>query len=255
MDCGNRDWSDNAGNDSWRKAGAMGTTGCFSFPEQKNMATLGEGGMVVTNDAVLFERIALYRSHCTRVHGKSTKYCTLDEDKFPIGKRFWFQDFDDCGYNFRMTDIQAAVGHVQLEKLDTLNARRIENAAYLSERLADIPGLTLSYIAERDKHIFHLYPVLIDPAAFGMDKDDFVHDLLHQHGIKAGTHYIPLHWTTAFQKRGYRRGMFPVADKVGERVVTLAINPRQSHEALDYLVESVRAMHRQPVVVIVPILP
>ena len=77
---------------------------------------------MVTNDPELFERIALYRSHCTRVYGKSTKYCQLDEDKFPEGKRFWWQDFDDCGYNFRMTDIQAAVGIVQLKNSTTSTA-------------------------------------------------------------------------------------------------------------------------------------
>ena len=93
-----------------KKVGTIGATGCFSFHEQKNISTLGEGGMVLTNDDKIFERISLYRSHCTRVHGVSTKYCTLDTEKFPVGKKFWWQDFDDCGYNFRMTDIQAAVG-------------------------------------------------------------------------------------------------------------------------------------------------
>lgn len=227
-----------------RKAGSMGTTGCFSFHEQKNMSTLGEGGMVTTNDAALFERIALYRSHCTRVYGKSTKYCSLDEERFPMGKRFWYQDFDDCGYNYRMTDIQAAVGLVQLRKLDDLNRRRIENAAYLTAGLKDVPGLKLPTVAPGNKHVFHLYPVLIDAKAFGMGKDDFVYAMLHERGVKVGTHYIPLHWTTAFRNRGYDKGMFPVADAVGERVVTLPINPRQTHEALDYLIESIRALCR-----------
>jgi len=228
-----------------RRAGSMGTTGCFSFHEQKNMSTLGEGGMVITNDPDIYERIALYRSHCTRVYGKSTKYCSLDETKFPMGKRFWFQDFDDCGYNFRMTDIQAAVGLVQLRKLDDLNRRRIANAAYLTRGLEGVPGLTLPAVAEGNKHVFHLYPALIDPDGFGMDKEEFVYDMLHERGVKVGTHYVPLHWTTAFQKRGYRRGVFPVADMVGERVVTLPINPRQTREALDYLIDSVRALSRR----------
>ena len=78
-----------------RKAGSMGTTGCFSFHEQKNMSTLGEGGMVVTNDPAVFERVALYRSHCTRVYGRSTKYCSIDESRLPMGQKFWWQDFDD----------------------------------------------------------------------------------------------------------------------------------------------------------------
>jgi len=227
-----------------RKAGSMGAFGCFSFHEQKNMSTLGEGGMIVTDDADLFERVALYRSHCTRVYGESTKYCRLDEAKVPMGKRFWWQDFDDTGYNFRMTDIQAAVGVVQLRKLDGLNQRRIEHAAYLTENLRDVPGLTLPTVAPGCKHVFHLYPVEIDAGAYGMGKDDFVYAMLHERGIKVGTHYIPLHWTTAFQNRGFRRGQFPVADAVAERIVTLPINPRMGRDALEYLVESVRALAR-----------
>jgi dTDP-4-amino-4,6-dideoxygalactose transaminase len=227
-----------------RKAGSMGATGCFSFHEQKNMSTLGEGGMVVTNAPALFERVALYRSHCTRVYGRSTKYCSLDEARFPMGKRFWWQDFDDCGYNFRMTDVQGAVGVVQLRKLDTLNQRRIDNAAYLTAGLRDVPGLTLPAVQPGCKHVFHLYPVQIDAAQYGLTKDDFIHAMLYERGIKAGTHYIPLHYATAFQQRGFRRGQFPVAEAVAERLVTLPINPRQSREALDYLIESVRKLRR-----------
>lgn len=227
-----------------RKAGSMGAAGCFSFHEQKNMSTLGEGGMIVTDDPALYERIALYRSHCTRVHGRSTKYCQLDESKFPIGKTFWWQDFDDVGYNFRMTDVQAAVGIVQLKKLDELNQRRIDNAAYLTASLADVPGLTLPAVMPGCKHTFHLYPVMLDARRFGINKVDFVHAMLHEHGIKVGTHYNPLNWSTAFQKRGYGRGQFPHAEKVGESLVTLPINPRQTQEALNYLAESIRAVRQ-----------
>ncbi len=230
-----------------RKAGSFGATGCFSFHEQKNMSTLGEGGIVVTDDPDVFERIALYRSHCTRVHGNSTKYCKLDETKFPVSKKFWWQDFDDCGYNFRMTDIQAAVGIEQLKKVDRLNQRRIDNAAYLTEGLKDVPGFTLPQVMPYNKHVFHLYPVMIESAEFGMTKEDFIYDMLYDHGIKVGFHYIPLHWTTAFQKRGFKRGQFPNADKVGEQLVTLPINPRQTRETLDYLIDSIHAVHKKVV--------
>ena len=227
-----------------RKAGSMGVTGCFSFHEQKNISTLGEGGMVVTNDPAVFERVALYRSHCTRVYGRSTKYCSLDETRFPMGDRFWFQDFDDCGYNFRMTDVQGAVGVVQLKKLDMLNQRRIDNAAYLTAGLRDVPGLTLPTVQLGNKHVFHLYPIQIDAAKYGRAKEDFVYAMLYERGVKVGTHYTPLHYSTAFQKRGFRKGQFPAAEGVAERLVTLPINPRQTREALDYLIESVRAMRR-----------
>lgn len=223
-----------------RKAGSMGNTGCFSFHEQKNMSTLGEGGMIVTDDPGLFERIALYRSHCARVYGASTKYCQIDESRFPMGKRFWWQDFDDCGYNFRLTDIQAAVGLIQLAKLDELNRRRMEFAAYLTHKLSDVAGLTLPQTAPGQTHVFHLYPVLLDPEVFGVSKEDFILTMLREHGVKVGTHYNPLNWTQAFQARGYRRGQFPVAEAAAERLVTLPIHPRLTYEGLDYLVESIK---------------
>jgi len=223
-----------------KKVGTIGATGCFSFHEQKNISTLGEGGIVLTNDKEIFERISLYRSHCTRVHGNSTKYCKLDEEKFPVGKKFWWQDFDDCGYNFRMTDIQAAVGIEQLKKVDMLNQRRIDNAAFMTENLKDVPGLTLPTVRSYNKHVFHLYPVMIDPKEFGMSKEDFIYDLLHKYGIKVGFHYIPLHYSTAFKNRGFKKGQFPNAEKLGEQLITLPINPRQTPEALEYLVKSIK---------------
>ena len=225
-----------------RKAGTFGHAGCFSFHEQKNISTLGEGGMVLTNDDAIFERVSLYRSQCTRVHGNSTKYCKLDEEKFPVGKKFWWQDFDDCGYNFRMTDIQAAVGIEQLKKADVLNQIRINNAAYLTQELKDVPGLKLPTVRPYNKHVFHLYPVLVDAKEFGMNKEDFIYNLFHKYGIKAGFHYIPLHYSTAFKNRGFKKGQYPNAEKMGEQLVTLPINPRQTEEALAYLVKSIKAL-------------
>jgi dTDP-4-amino-4,6-dideoxygalactose transaminase len=225
-----------------KKAGTFGTTGCFSFHEQKNISTLGEGGIILTNDSAVFERISLYRSHCTRVHGVSTKYCTLDAEKFPEGKKFWWQDFDDCGYNFRMTDIQAAVGIEQLKKVDQLNQRRIDNADYITHALEGVPGLTLPTVKPYNKHVFHLYPVMIDSKEFGINKEDFIYDLMNKYGIKVGFHYIPLHYSTAFKSRGFKKGQFPNAEKLGDQLVTLPINPRQTEEALEYLVNSIKAL-------------
>ena len=226
-----------------RMAGSMGDAGAFSFHEQKNISTLGEGGIVVTNSAEVYEQVALYRSHCARVYGASTKYCTLDEERFPQGKRFWWQDFDDTGYNFRMTDIQAAVGIEQLKKMDALNARRIANAKYLDEHLADVPGLKLPVTAPDRNHVYHLYPMQIDASQYGMSKEDFVYRMLHEKGVRIGTHYIPLHWSTAYRKRGFAPGQFPVADALAETLVTLPIHPRQTEEGLAYLVSSIRDLH------------
>ncbi len=228
-----------------KKAGSIGTFGCFSFHEQKNISTLGEGGMVITDDDDLYERVALYRSHCARVYGESTKYCRLDENEHPMGKRFWFQDFDDTGYNFRMTDIQAAVGIIQLKKLDHLNEIRKKNARYLEERLASIPGLALPATKSDRTHAFHLYPVLLNPEEFGMGRDDLIYSLYYDYGIKVGTHYGALHLTTAYRKRGFSEGQFPVAERVSENIITLPVNPTKTPEALDYLVDSIAALSKK----------
>ena len=82
----------------------------------------------------------------------------------------------------------------------------------------------------------------IEAAEFGMNKEDFIYEMYHRFGIKIGYHYIPLHWTTAFTDRGFKKGQFPNADKAGEQLITLPINPRQSKKSLDYLIDSIRKL-------------
>ncbi|MCK5249052.1 MAG: DegT/DnrJ/EryC1/StrS family aminotransferase, partial [Spirochaetaceae bacterium] len=172
----------------------------------------------------------------------STKYCELDESKFPKGKRFWFQDFDDCGYNFRMTDIQAAVGSTQLKKLDEMNCQRIISAEYLLNRLKGIPGLILPVVKKDRNHIFHLFPVRIMEKELGIDKIDFIFRMYNEKGIKVGAHYGVLHLTTAFRNRGFKVGDFPVAEQLMQEVITLPVKPGQSEEVLDYMVNSIKSL-------------
>lgn len=227
-----------------RKAGSLGHIGCFSFHEQKNMSTLGEGGMVTTNDDELAQRVSMYRSHCCQVWGGSLKYVAIDETKTPRDERFWWQEFPDVGFNVRMTDVQATVGRVQLRKLDALNARRIANAERLSQRLAGVKGLTPAYAEPFNKHVYHLYLLLFDPAVVGMNKTQFMKRLLDEHGIKAGTHYQPLVWTGAYKSRGHAPGECPVAEAQFERLITLPVHPRLADDDIDYLADAVIAVAR-----------
>ena len=125
------------------------------------------------------------------------------------------------------------------------NARRAEVTAQIQEGLAGVPGLKLPKARPENKHVWHLCPMEVDAAEFGMGKDDFVFAMREEHGVRIGTHYIPLHWTTAFQKRGFRRGQFPVADAVAERLVTLPIHPRLTDEGIEHLVSSIKALCRR----------
>jgi perosamine synthetase len=224
-----------------RRAGSLGDIGVFSFHQQKNMTTLGEGGMVTASDQALFDRMLSFRSLCCRTYDPKGKYLGIDEKQHPMGKRYWYLDFDEIGFNFRMTDAQAAVGLVQLRKLDQLNARRVELAARYSEALRDIPGLTLPRIAPHNEHVFHSYCVLVQPE-FRLSKEDFMWELYTAKQIKVWSHYMPIHLTTAYRKRGHGEGECPIAEGLFHKYVSLPIHPRLTDEGIEYLLKSVREL-------------
>jgi perosamine synthetase len=224
-----------------RKAGSLGDIGVFSFHQQKNMVTLGEGGMITTSDKSLLERMLSYRSLCCRTYDPKGKYLPLDESVLPMGKRYWYLDFDEVGFNYRMTDVQAAVGLVQLRKLDSLNARRIEIAKEYSAGLQGIEGLTLPFVSPENKHVFHVYTVLLEDS-FSRSKEDFMWDLYTAKRIKAWSHYMPIHLTTAYRKLGHQPGECPVAEKLFERYVSIPIHPRMTDEVVQYVIDSIREL-------------
>jgi perosamine synthetase len=226
-----------------RKAGALGDLGVFSFHQQKNMCTLGEGGLVTTDSRELFEKVLSYRSLCCRTYGGSDKYLPIDEAKYPMGKEYWRLQFDDFGYNFRMIDAQAAVGSEQLKKLDGFNARRIRLAARLTEKLRGAPGIQLPWVDPKGKHVFHFY-VLQLTEEHPRKKADFMWELYVHKGIKAWNHYMPIHLAEPYRAQGHREGECPVAEKAHERFLSLPIHPRLTEGAIDYLADCVKELGR-----------
>ncbi len=205
------------------------------------MVTLGEGGMVTTSNPALFERLLSYRSLCCQSYDPKGKYLPIDETVRPMGKRYWVLDFADVGYNFRMTDIQAAVGLIQLAKLDGFNALRREIAAAYTERLRGIGGLALPYVSPDVHHVFHVYCVLVEPD-FGLSKEDFMWELYTRFRIKVWSHYMPIHLTTAYRRLGHHEGECPRAEALFDRYVSLPIHPRLTDEAIAYLTDSIRSL-------------
>jgi perosamine synthetase len=226
-----------------RKAGSLGTLGVFSFHQQKNMCTLGEGGMVTTDSRELYERVLSYRSLCCRIYGGSDKYLPIDEKKHPMGKEFWRLQFDDIGYNFRMIDAQAAVGLEQLKKLDRFNAKRVELAASLTEKLRGVPGIVLPWVDPKGRHIFHFY-VLQLTDQHPLSKAEFMWELYTKKGIKPWNHYMPIHLSEPYRAQGHREGECPVAEKAHDYFVSLPIHPRLTEEALDYMAGCVAELSR-----------
>jgi len=224
-----------------RRSGTLGDIGVFSFHQQKNMVTLGEGGMITTSRKDLYERMLSFRSLCCLTYDPKGKYLPIDETKQPMGKRYWYLDFDEVGFNFRMTDAQAAVGLEQLRKLDGFNARRMEIANRYCELLRGTRGLTLPFVSPDVKHVFHIYCVMVEPE-LRLNKEDFMWELYTAKRIKVWSHYMPIHLTTAYRKLGHHDGECPVAESLFHKYVSLPIHPRMTEDSITYVTDSIRGL-------------
>jgi len=186
-----------------RKVGSYGT-GCFSFYPTKNMTT-AEGGMITTDDEEVAQRARLMRHH-----GQSQLYY-----------------HEAPGYNFRMTELQAALGLVQLEKLPEWTRKRIENAAYLTERLANVitPRVKKRYV-----HVYHQYTIRVKG-----DRDEAVKKL-GEGGIGARVYYpLPVHWQPFYRQQGFNDSL-PVSERMSQEVLSLPVYPALTQEELDKIV-------------------
>ncbi len=221
-----------------RKAGALADISVFSFHQQKNMVTLGEGGMVTTSDPPFFERMLGLRSLCCRSYDPKGKYLAFDQSAEPMGQRYWHLDFEDVAGNFRMTEMQAAVGLVQLRKLDAMNQRRRELAHQYCRLLAGIPGVRPLAVSPGVNHVFHIYCILLEDS-FPLDKDELMWRLYTGRRIKVWSHYMPIHLTTAYRKLGHGPGECPVAESLFSKYVSLPIHPRLTSEAVDYVCSAI----------------
>jgi galactokinase len=234
---------------SGARVGCIGDIGVFSFQQQKNMVTLGEGGMCITSNNLLRERMIGYRSLCARSYDPKGKYLAIDTQEHPMGDRYWMIDFADHGHNFRMTDIQAAVGREQLKRVNRWNARRTAIARQLHEGLRDlapaiwVPAVDLPGKAVCSWHVFHI--LLTD--AFPIPKEEFMWSLLNEFGIKCWNHYCPMHLSTSFRSRGLGSlGDCPVAESLFEQYVSLPIHPRLADDSVAYMIRSIRELSRRP---------
>jgi len=193
-----------------RKAGSMGKAGCFSFFPSKNLGGIGDGGMVVTNDEALYQRLLLMRNH-----GAEPKY---------------YHKF--IGANFRLDPIQAAALLVKLPHLEDWSEARRRNAAYYNERFAGTVVQT-PYISPDCRTIYNQYCVRVP-------RRDEVVAHLKANKIGCEVYYpVPLHLQECFTYLGYSKGDFPEAEKAANEVLALPIYPELTREMQDVVVETI----------------
>lgn len=208
-----------------KKTGSFGI-GCFSFFPTKNMTT-GEGGMITTNDETLAEKIKTMASH-----GIPKSTLGREKDKKP-----WARSAIYAGYNFRMSNILAAIGVEQFKKLETMNELRREHAKYLNEGLKGVKQIDLPIEMAGCKHVYQMYTIKLKTG----NRDEFVLKL-REAGIGASVHFDPpVHLQHYYQnKYNYKTGDFPITEKVSESIVTLPMYPALTQKDLDFIIDTIK---------------
>jgi len=211
-----------------KKVGSFGNLTCFSFYATKPMTT-GEGGMITLNSDDLNEELRILRLHgISRDAWK--RYLEMDN---------WYYEVIEAGYKFNPTDISSAIGLEQLKKLDWMNERRKEIAEYYNEHLQGL-DIIRPHIDSNVKSSYHLYPIRL----INYDRNKFIKKMA-QNGIGTSVHFIPLHLMPFYRKRyGYKRGDFPVTEKVFENIVSLPIYPQLTEKQLEFIVKSIKEIIR-----------
>jgi UDP-4-amino-4,6-dideoxy-N-acetyl-beta-L-altrosamine transaminase len=199
----------------------------FSFHPVK-IITTGEGGMALTNDAAAAARMEMLRTHGI----------TRAPDGFrrsPEGA--WYYEQQQLGFNYRMTDIQAAIGLSQLRRL----AQYVDRRNFLASQYdAALQGLaTLPSISPRSRSSFHLYVIRL-PIRFAGEPHRQIFDELRRRGVGVNLHYMPVHLQPFYRDRGFLDGQFPQAELHGRTSITLPLYPRMSDEDLATVVTAVR---------------
>ena len=200
-----------------KKAGSMGTIGCFSFFPSKNLGGMGDGGMVVTKDANIYEKLKKHRNH-----GANPKYY-----------------HELIGGNFRLDPIQAAILSVKLSYLDKWHSMRQGNAAYYDKNL-NIKGVkTPTIVFKREYHIYNQYVISV------MNRRDELREYLAKNNIGTEIYYpVPFHKQKCFQYLGYQAGDFPNSEYAAEHTLALPIYPELTTEMQDYVIEKIMTGYR-----------
>lgn len=201
----------------------------FSFHPVKTITT-GEGGAITTNNEDLYHRLLMLRSHGT----------TKEPDLLTQNPGPWYYEMQMLGFNYRMTDIQAALGYSQLQKLTHFKQRRREIIAQYNKAFESLKNVATPVEPEGMSSCFHLYVIQIDYEVLGKDRAQVMKEL-QEKGVGTQVHYIPVHTQPYYQKTfGYAYGDYPVAEQYYEKTLSLPLYPLMSDQDVDLVVRSVK---------------
>lgn len=199
-----------------------------SYHPVKNITT-GEGGAVLTNDSSIDNKIADLRTHGI----------TKDTSRMEVKDEPWYYEMQNLGYNYRVTEMQCALGSSQLRKLDSFILKRNRIAQYYDQNILDSELIQKLKVNDDSLCAYHLYPLLMDFKALGIDRKYFFGELKKK-GINLQVHYIPIHLQPFYRENlNFRRGDFPNSEDFYSRAISLPIYPSLTDSELDYVVEEI----------------
>lgn len=227
-----------------RKIGSLAELTIFSFHPVKHITT-GEGGMVVTNDKNLDTRLRLFRTHgITADESVMENADQAADNEGPFkgnspGKAAWYYEMTALGYNFRITDMQCALGLSQLKKLDRFINRRRQIASMYNRAFSDSKFIIIPHQEKDRESAWHLYMLRLRLDKIKKSRRQ-VFDELRAQGIGVHVHYIPLHLLQYYrQKYGYRRGDFPEAEAYYDSALTLPLFPALGDQDVKRVIDCV----------------
>lgn len=207
-----------------KKVGTLSDMTTFSFHPVKPI-TAGEGGMIVTDNEEFYQKMMLFRSHGI----------TRDENLMTRNDGSWFYQQLDLGYNYRITDIQCALGCSQMRKLDRFLARRKEIVTRYNEAFADCENIIIPYQLPETESGWHLYIVQVK----NCDRRK-VFEALREHGIAVNVHYIPVYLHPYYQEHGYKDVHCRNAEEVYSHIISLPLYPTLTEEQQQYVIETLK---------------
>lgn len=211
-----------------QKIGALSDMTMFSFHPVKHITT-GEGGIITTNNEEYYKKLLQFRSHGI----------TRDAESMARNDGPWFYDMQFLGYNYRMTDIQAALGTTQMNKLDGFVARRREIATMYNDAFQNYDCINPPKQRKEGHSSWHLYIIQLNLQKLDATRKE-VFEALKAQNIGVNVHYIPVHTLSYYQKLGYKEGSMPKAEALYETMITLPLFPKMTDQDVQDVIDAVR---------------
>lgn len=215
----------------------------FSFHPVKTITT-GEGGVITTGNENLYERLLMLRNHGITKEKKNLKNPKLTSDSKDQEEYYgpWYYEMQTLGFNYRMTELQAALGIGQLRKLDEFIQRRTSIMKAYDEAFKSIPWLTVPFRRPDRLSVLHLYVVLIDFKMIGKNRSQVMAELAAQ-GIGTQVHYIPVHLQPYYRQHfGFKKGDFPQAENYYDHCLSIPLFPRMTGNDVERVINAITTL-------------